>query len=96
MFLALRKGFSCSGMKKRVAEYLAKCLKCQQVKVEHEQHDGLLNSLHIPEWKWESISLDFIIGLLRPRRNHEYVMAVVENLSKEAHIIPIRSTSGTM
>ena len=50
-------------MKKEVAEYLAHYLECQEVKEEHQHPAGLLQPLPIPEWKWETISMDFIIGL---------------------------------
>ena len=51
-------------MKKEVAEFVAKCLTCQQIKAEHQALSGKLQSLSIPEWKWEKITLDFVIGLL--------------------------------
>ena len=50
-------------MKKDMAEYISRCMKCQQVKVEHEHPAGLLHPLPVPEWKWEVISMDFIIGV---------------------------------
>ena len=36
-------------MKKDVADYVAKCLTCQQVKAEHQKPSGKLQSLPIPE-----------------------------------------------
>jgi hypothetical protein len=50
-------------MKKDIAKYLAKCIECQQVKVEHQHPAGLLQPLPIPKWKWETISMDLITGL---------------------------------
>ena len=50
-------------MKKDVEKYISKCQKCQQVKANHQHQIGLLHPLFILEWKWEGISLDFIIGL---------------------------------
>jgi hypothetical protein len=35
MIMATRKQFYWTGMKKDIADYLAKCLECQQVKAEH-------------------------------------------------------------
>ena len=52
-------------MKYEVAEYIARCLDCQQVKNEHQHPAGLLQPFPIPSWKWEVISLDFITGLPR-------------------------------
>jgi hypothetical protein len=48
------------GMKKEIAEYIAKCMECQQVKVEHRHPIGFLQHLPIPEWKWEVVTMDFI------------------------------------
>ena len=46
-----------------VAEFVVKCLICQQVKAEQKKPGGLLHSLEVPQWKWDSISMDFIDGL---------------------------------
>ena len=40
-----------SGMKKDIAEYVARCLTCQRVKTEHQKPGGLLQPLTIPIWK---------------------------------------------
>ena len=50
-------------MKTELAEYIARCFECQQVKTQHQHPTGLLHSLHIPSWKWEIISLDFLTRL---------------------------------
>ena len=52
-------------MKKDIAQYVANCQNFQQVKVEHQNHVGLLQPLPILEWKWDH--MDFVIGLLRTR-----------------------------
>ena len=39
------------GLKKDVADYVSKCLTCQQVKAEHQKPSGKLQPLPIPEWK---------------------------------------------
>jgi hypothetical protein len=40
------------GIKKEVVDFIAKCLECQKVKVEHRHLAGLIQPLPIPEWKW--------------------------------------------
>jgi len=92
MVTALRKDYFWPRMKKQVIEYLARCLECQQIKAEHQHPAGLLQPLPIPEWKWETISMDFITGLPQTRKNHDSIMVVVDKLSKEAHFIPVHST----
>jgi hypothetical protein len=82
MITTTRKLFYWPGLKKDIVDYLAKCLECQQVKVEHRHPAGLLQPLPIPEWKWETISMDFITGLPRSTKQNDAIMVVVEKLSK--------------
>jgi hypothetical protein len=51
MIMATKRQFYWPGLKKDIAEYLAKCIECQQVKVEHRHPAGLLQPLPISEWK---------------------------------------------
>jgi hypothetical protein len=50
-----------------------------------------LQPLSIPEWKWDDISMDFIMGL--PTMAHEFdlIWVIVDQLSKSAHFIPINT-----
>ena len=82
-------------MKKDMAEYISRCMKCQQVKVDHQHLAGLLQPLPVLEWKWEVISMDFIIGLPMTWRQHDSIMVVVENLTRVAHFILLKSTHKT-
>eukprot|EP00253_Pinus_taeda_P010289 PITA_10289 len=79
-------------MKKYVAKYLSRCLECQQVKVEHQHPTGLLHPLPVPEWKWETISMDFVTSLPKSKRSNDSIMVVVDKLSKSAHFILVQST----
>lgn len=55
-------------MKGDIADHVSKCLVCQQVKIEHQRPTGSLQSLPIPEWKWEHITMAFVSGLPRSRK----------------------------
>jgi hypothetical protein len=79
-------------MKKEIAEYIARCMECQRVKDEHRHPAGLLQPLPIPEWKWEVVTMDFIIGLPRTNKQHDSIMVVVDKLTKSAHFIPLKTT----
>ena len=48
-------------MKREVADFVARCLVCQQVKAEHQKPSGKLQSLDIPEWKWDKITMDRLV-----------------------------------
>ena len=87
-----RKEYFWPNMKTKVAEYIARCLECQQVKTEHQHPAGLLQPLPIPSWKWEIISLDFITGLPKNQNQNDSIMVVVDKLSKAAHFIPVKTT----
>ena len=52
-------------MKKDVADFVSSCLTCQQVKFEHQKPSGLTQQIQLPEWKWDMINMDFIVGLPR-------------------------------
>ena len=46
----------------------------------------------IPEWKWEFISMDFITGLPKIKKQNDSIFVVIDKLSKETHFIPVKST----
>ncbi|XP_061352878.1 uncharacterized protein LOC133297709 [Gastrolobium bilobum] len=75
-------------MKKDIAQFVNKCLICQKVKIEHQKPSGLLQPLDIPEWKWTSISMNFVVGLTRSHAGFDSIWVVVDRLTKSAHFIP--------
>jgi hypothetical protein len=52
---------------------------------------GLLQLLSTPEWKWDDISMDFIVGLPLTTRKSNSIWVIVDRLSKSAHSIPIHT-----
>ena len=88
----LRKEYFWPNMKTELAEYIARCFECQQVKTEHQHPVGLLQPLLIRSWKWEIISLYFVTGLPKNQNLNDSIMVVVDKLSKAAHFIPIKTT----
>ena len=79
-------------MKQDIAEFISRCLTCQQVKAEHKRPGGLLQSFPMPEWKWENITMDFVTGLPKTRKSADAVWVIVDRLTKTAHFLPIRMT----
>ncbi|KAL0307941.1 UNVERIFIED_CONTAM: Retrovirus-related Pol polyprotein from transposon.6 [Sesamum calycinum] len=65
-------------------------LEVDQVKAEHQAPAGKLRPLSIPEWKWEKITIDFVVGLPRTLRKHDVIWVIVDRLTKSAHFLPIR------
>jgi hypothetical protein len=60
-------------MKREIAEYVARCDNCQRIKAEHQRPTGLLQPLWIPQWKWDEIGMDFIVGLARTRAGYDSI-----------------------
>ena len=54
MYQDLKQYYWWPGMKKDIAEYVSKCLTCQQVKVKHQVSSGLLNPILIAQWRWDN------------------------------------------
>jgi hypothetical protein len=79
-------------LKKDVATHVALCDVCQRVKAERQRPAGLLQHLKVPEWKWEEISMDFIVGLPRARDGYDSIWVIVDRLTKVAHFIPVQTT----
>nr|KYP64063.1 Transposon Ty3-I Gag-Pol polyprotein [Cajanus cajan] len=89
MYHDLRKTFWWSGMKREIVEYVAACLTCQKAKVEHQKPSGLMQQIEIPEWKWDSITMDFVVGLPRSARNSDAIWVIIDRLTKCAHFLPV-------
>ena len=92
MYRTLRDHYWWRGMKTEIAEFVSKCLTCQQIKIEHQKPAGLLKPLSIPEWKWERITMDFVTGLPRTQRGHDSIWVIVDRLTKSAHFIATNNT----
>ena len=63
MYLNLKKLYWWPNMKSEIATFVGKCLTCTKVKVEYQKPSCLLQQPEIPKWKWERITMDFIIKL---------------------------------
>jgi hypothetical protein len=73
MYLDLKEKYWWYGLKRDVAEYVALCDTCQRVKADHQRPTGLLQSMKIPEWKWEEVGMDFIVGLPRTQGGYDSI-----------------------
>jgi hypothetical protein len=92
MYKDLKTRYWWNGMKQDVTEYVALCDTYQRVKAEHQRPTGLLQPLKIPEWKWEEIEMDFIVGLPRTQAGYDSIWVIVDCITKVAHFIPGKTT----
>lgn len=79
-------------MRKDIAEFVAKCLNCQKVKVQHQRPGGLAQNIELPVWKWDMINMNFIIVLPRSRRLHGSIYVIVDKLTKFGHFLAVKTT----
>jgi hypothetical protein len=87
----LRQQFWWTRMKREVARYVFECDTCRKVKADYMKHGGLLQPLSIPDWKWDDISMDFIVSLPLMARKFDPIWVIVDRLSKSAHFIPVNT-----
>jgi hypothetical protein len=95
MYKDLQENFWWHGMKRDIAVYVARCDSCQRVKAEHQRPAGLLQPIIVPEWKWDVIGMDFIVGLPRSRHGNDAIWVITDLLTKVAHFIPVKTTYST-
>jgi hypothetical protein len=70
-------------------KYVAECDTCRRAKPNHLRPAGNLQPLSIPEWKWEDICMNFIVGL---PHGYKFIWVIVDHLTKLAHFIPVSTT----
>jgi hypothetical protein len=94
MYLDLKARYWWKGMKKEIAQYVARCDTCQRTKVEHQKPAGLLQPLPVPEWKWEEIGMDFVTRRPRTQKGNDSIWVIIDRLTKVAHFVPVKTTFG--
>jgi hypothetical protein len=92
MYHDLKATYWWYGMKRDVTEYVALCDTCQQLKAEHQWPARLLQPLQVPEWKWEEIAMDFIVGLPRTQSGYDSIWVIMDQLTKVDHFRPVMTT----
>jgi hypothetical protein len=61
------------------------------VKAVHLKSVVELQPLPILAWKWDDISMDFIIGLPKTTKGFDSIWDVVDQLTKLDHFLPVRA-----
>ena len=79
-------------MRTDVQNFVDKCTIYQHAK-RKSQNIGLYRPLTIPYKPWDSINMDFILGLPKTQKGHDSIFVVVDRFSKMAHFIPCFKTS---
>jgi hypothetical protein len=92
MYHDLKSRYCWYRMKRVVVEYVALCDNCQIIKVERQRPVGLLQPLKIPQWKWEEMSMNFIVGLPTTQSSYDSIWVIVDRFLKVAHFILVKTT----
>jgi hypothetical protein len=72
--MAVKKNYFWSGIKMDVWEYVFKKNMCQIIKAKHIKIPSSLQPLGVHNNKWESINMDFLVGLFRNEKGHEHIL----------------------
>nr|GEW99304.1 reverse transcriptase domain-containing protein [Tanacetum cinerariifolium] len=90
MYQDLKKLYWWLNMKADITTYASKYLTCAKVKAEHQKPSGLLQQPEIPDWKWEKITMDFVLGLQRTPSGYDSIWVIVDRLTKSAHFLSMK------
>ncbi len=82
----LRRSYCWSKMRTTIKCYIQNCYVCHKSKASRDRINELLKSLSISEQRWQDISLNFIIDLLKSDESNA-ILTVIDWLSKERHYI---------
>jgi hypothetical protein len=78
-------------MKHEIARYVSECDTCRTVKADYMKLGGLLQPLSIPDWKWNDISMDFIVGLPLTTHKLDLIWVTMDQLAKSVHFLPVHT-----
>nr|GEX59196.1 retrotransposon protein, putative, Ty3-gypsy subclass [Tanacetum cinerariifolium] len=78
MYQDMKKLYWWLNMKADIATYVSKYLTCAKVKAKHQRPSGLLVQPNIPQWKWDNITIDFIMKL--PKSSQGYDLLSLQSL----------------
>jgi len=74
-------------MSRYIGQYVSTCDLCLRTKPIRQAPVGKLHPLRIPDSRWDTLSVDFVVELPLSS-GHDAVMTVVDSVSKQAHFIP--------
>ncbi len=75
-------------MKQTVQQYIKSCKVCQQDKHRTTATNGLMMPHSVPNTRWHTISMDYIVALPDTATGNNAILVVTDKLSKMSHFIP--------
>jgi len=77
-------------MRKSVHEYINKCESCQRNKPTNQLPQGLLQSLEVPDTRWQIVTMDFITKLPTTDAGNDTIVVFVDKFSNMVHYVATR------
>ena len=91
-FEQLQHSYYWPKMRSKVQKFVNNCKICQHAKGK-SQNTRLYTPLPIPNKPWDSINMDFVLGLPKTQNSYDSVFVVVDRFLKMAHFIACFKTS---
>ena len=85
----LQKYFYWPKLRQEVGKYIRSCTACAIAK-QTTKKQGLYTPLPTPDRSWESISMDYMLGLHSTKRGNDCVFVVVDHFSRMVIIATVR------
>ena len=95
MIERLTRTYYFSYIRKKVEEIVQKCDICRRSKADWHKSYGLLKSLRTPGWLWVSITLNFVVKLLKSKEPlmkavYDLILVITDRLIKYRYFIPYK------
>jgi hypothetical protein len=75
-----------------VRDYVRSCVSCAQNKANQRKASDFLHPLPIPARRWETMSLDFVGPLPMTASGNDFLLVMVDKLSKLTHLVACKQT----
>jgi len=89
---AARQLFWWVGMKEDALAFVTQCGLCQRNKHPTTEPFGFLQPLCVPDFRWDSVSMDFIVQLPMTKNGKDAILVFVDRLSKMVHFPATNTT----
>jgi len=82
-------------MRPAVQDFVKSCLSCQRNKSSTQRPFGLLSPLDIPDSRWHTVTMDWIMDLPPSAQGNNAIMVIVDKLTKYVHLVPTTKESSS-
>jgi hypothetical protein len=82
--------FFCPRMDKHIEDSVCSCESCQRSKAPRHERYSLLSPLELASAPWQSISMEFIVDLLKLNW-HTQIWVILDRFTKMTYLIPLKN-----